>query len=174
MAVFTSIGLAVGASAASAAAVGAGIVGLTGTAISMAGQARAAKDAAKAQREASAAQSRAASVEAQRARIQQAREARIRRAQVLASGTNTGLGTGTSGIGGAIGSISSQMGANIGAINQQQTFADQTSTALQKAADANVKGQQWQMIGGFSQSIFNKEGGFTTIFGGNTSTPAGK
>lgn len=132
-------------------------------------QAKATKQAAAAQREATAAQGRASSVEAQRARIQQVREARIRRAQVLSSGVNAGLGTGTSGIGGAVGSIASQMGENIGSINQQQTFAEQTSTALQQSADYQVKAQKWQMIGNFSKSIFNNQaGGFTTIFGGNT------
>ena len=132
-------------------------------------QSSAAKKQAKAQGEASDAQGRAANVEAQQARIAQVREARIRRGQVVASGTNAGMGVGTSGIGGATGSISSQMGSNIGSINQQQTFADETSAALQKSTDAGVKMQTWQQIGNFSQSIFNQSGGFTTIFGGNTS-----
>lgn len=133
-------------------------------------QAKATKNAANAQREATAAQGRSANVEAQRARIAQVREARIRRAQVLSSGTNAGLGSGTSGMGGAVGSISSQMGSNIGTINQQQTFAEETSAALQKSTDYQVQAQKWQQIGSFSQSIFNQAGGFTTIFGGNTST----
>lgn len=149
-------------------------VGAVATVYSGQQQAKATKKAAAVAREATAAQGRASSVEAQRARIQQVREARIRRAQVLSSGTNAGLGTGTSGIGGAVGSIASQMGENIGSINQQQTFADQTSAALQQAADYQVKAQKWQQIGNFSQSIFTQAGGFTTIFGGNTSTPAGK
>lgn len=131
-------------------------------------QSKAAKQQAAAQREATAAQGRAANVEAQRARIQQVREARIRRAQVISAGTEGGLGTGTSGMGGAVGSISSQAASNIGTINQQQTFAEQTSAALQQATDYGVKAQQWQMIGSFSKSIFDQQGGFTTIFGGNT------
>lgn len=156
MAVFSTIAaVAVGVSAAA-------------TVYSSNKQAKATKQAAAAQREATAAQGRASSVEAQRARIQQVREARIRRAQVLSSGTNAGLGTGTSGIGGAVGSIASQMGENIGTINQQQTFAQETSAALQQSADYQVKAQKWQMIGNFSKSIFNQAGGFTTIFGGNT------
>ena len=132
-----------------------------------------AQDAADAQKEAAAAQGRSAAVEAQQARIKQVREARIRRAQVISSGTNSGMGMGSSGIGGAVGSISSQMGSNIGTINQQQTFAQETSAALQKAADANVTAQGWQMIGNFSQSAFNQAGGFTTIFGGNTNKGVG-
>lgn len=131
-------------------------------------QAKATKQAAAAQREATAAQGRSASVEAQRARIAQVREARIRRAQVLSAGTNAGLGAGTSGIGGAVGSISTQMAENIGTIGQQETFAQETSAALQRSADYQLKAQKWQTIGNFSQSIFNKAGGFTTIFGGNT------
>jgi len=139
------------------------------TAYSGVQQSKAAKKQTQAQGEAADAQGRAANVEAQQARIAQVREARIRRGQVVASGTNAGMGVGTSGIGGATGSISSQMGSNIGSINQQQTFADETSAALQKSTDAGVNAQKWQMIGNFSQSIFNQSGGFTTIFGGNTS-----
>ncbi len=131
-------------------------------------QAQATKQAAAAQREATAAQGRSASVEAQKARIAQVREARIRRAQVISAGTNTGLGAGTSGIGGAVGSISTQMAENIGTINQQQTFAQQTSDALQLSTNKQVEAQKWQMIGQFSKSIFDSAGGFTTIFGGNT------
>lgn len=146
---------------------------LTVSAGSMIMQSQAANRQADAQRAASAAQGRSANVEAQRARIQQVREARLRRAQVVSAAEGSGLGTGTSGVGGAVGSIASQMGSNIGTINQQQTFAEETSVALQKSADAGVEAQQWQMIGNFSQSIFTQQGGMTTIFGGNTSTKAG-
>jgi len=118
-------------------------------------QAKATKKAAQAQQEASAAQSRSAAVESQRARIQQVREARIRRGQVISAGTAAGLGMGTSGLGGAIGSISTQMAENIGTIGQQQTFAQETGTALQESANQQVKAQRWQQIGQFSQSIFN-------------------
>ena len=135
-------------------------------------QAKATKKAAQAQQEATAAQGRSASVEAQRARIAQVREARIRRGQVISAGANAGMGAASSGIGGAVGSIASQMGENIGNIGQQQTFAEETSAALQTSADQQVKAQRWQQIGAFSQSIFKQAGGFTTIFGGNTSTGA--
>lgn len=151
------------------------IASLVVGAASAVGQANAAKKQSKAQRSASEAQSRASSVEAQKSRIAQVREARIRRGQVLASGSQGALGfAGTSGIQGALGSISTQMADNIGSINQQQTFAAETSAALQKATDFGVKAQKFQLIGQVSQSIFQSAGGFTTIFGGNTIPKAGK
>jgi len=147
-------------------------LGAAATVYSGSKQASATKKAAAAQQEASAAQGRSASVDAQRARIAQVREARIRKGQVISAGTSGGLGMGTSGLGGAVGSIASQMGENIGNINQQQTFAQETGAALQESANQQVKAQKWQQIGAFSQSIFQQAGGFTTIFGGNTSTGA--
>lgn len=140
-------------------AVAAAVVGAAATVYSANKTAAAAKQSAAAQREATAAQSRSASVEAQKARISQIREARIRRAQVLSSG-----------IGGAVGSISTQMAENIGTIGQQQTFAQQTTNALQLATDKGLEAQKWQMIGQASKTIFDNAGGFTTIFGGNTPT----
>jgi len=143
---------------------GVAIAAVAVSAFSAVSQYSASKKQAKAQQEASAAQSRAANVESQRARIQQVREARIRRGAITAAGENAGLGAGTSGIGGAVGSVASQMGANIGAINVQQTFADQTSAALQRAADYGVEAQKWQTIGSISGSIFKEAGGSKTIF----------
>lgn len=135
-------------------------------------QRQSAKEAANEQRKAREAQQRAADVEAQRARVQQVREARIRRAQVLASAGNEGLGAGTAGVAGAVGSIGSQAASNIGNINVQQGFAQQASVATQRAADAELEGMEWQQIGNVSQSIFQATGGYTTIFGGNTNKPA--
>ncbi len=134
---------------------GAAVVGAAATVYSGQQQAKATKNAANAQREATAAQARAASVDSQRDRIQQVREARIRRAQVLAASGNEGIGFGSSGTQGAVGSISTQAAANIGSINQQQTFADEASAALQRAADAQVSAQKWQTIGAIGKSIFD-------------------
>lgn len=136
----------------------------------------AAQEQAQAQRESLAAQGRSATVETQRQRIAQIREARIRRAQVLASAGAEGMGLGgTSGVTGAVGSISSQMASNIGTINQQETFAQQATQANMAAADAasrvalyQAKGAQWQSIGGMAGTIFDRAGGWTSIFGGNT------
>lgn len=140
-------------------------------------QAAAAGQQAQAQKESIAAQGRIAQVETQRQRISQVREARIRRAQVIASAGATGLGPGTSAISGATSSITTQESANIGTLNQTQTFAGEASAANQRAADAGAriaeagaKAQQWQTI----NTIFGaKKSDFTTIFGGNTIPKAG-
>lgn len=138
----------------------------------------AAEQQATAQKESLSAQQKMADVEAQRQRIQQVRESRIRRAQILASSGNTGLGVGTSGVSGSISSVGSQAASNIGMINQTQTFAAEASAANQRAADAASRGAQaqataaqWQSIGGFSQSIFKDTGGWNKIFG-TTKIPA--
>lgn len=136
-------------------AVAAIVVGAAVSVYSSNQQAKASKNAANAQREATAAQGRQSSVEAQKERIRQQREARIRRGAIISSGVNSGLGSGSSGIGGSIGSVATQMAENIGTINQTQTFAQETGTALQKAADYNVKAQKWQAIGQIGQSIFS-------------------
>lgn len=138
----------------------------------------AAEQQATAQKESLRAQQKMADVEAQRQRIQQVRESRIRRAQILASSGNTGLGVGTSGVSGSVSSVGSQAASNIGMINQTQTFAAEASAANQRAADAASRGAraqataaQWQSIGGFSQSIFKDLGGWNKVFG-TTKIPA--
>lgn len=130
---------------------------------------------AAAQRESIAAQQRASNVEAARQRMQMAREARIRKSQVLATAGLTGLGAGTAGVSGAVSSIGTQLAANIGTANVLTGFAEQASQANQRAADFSskaathmAKAQQWQQLGAISGSIFDRTGGYTTIFGGNT------
>lgn len=143
-------------------------------------QASAMRDQAEAQKQSEQAKSRMAEVQAARERVSQVREERIRRAQVISSAGNQGLGAGTSGVAGSVSSIGSQAGANIGFINQQETFAGDASKANQNAADAAgragvaaAEGAQWQAIGAFGSSMFKDAGGFTTIFGGNTNKQAG-
>jgi hypothetical protein len=136
----------------------------------------ASKDAARNQRASQEAQNRASQVEGQRARIQQVREARIRRAQILSSTGNEGLGfSGTSGYTGGTGAVTSQAGSNIGYINQRQNQANEISAfnvaagnAMSRANTAGASAQQWQALSGLGMSVFNQSGGFTTIFGGNT------
>ena len=132
---------------------------------------------ASAQKESIAAQQRGANVQAARERMQMAREARIRRSQVLATAGLTGMGAaGTAGVTGAVSSIGAQLGANIGTANVLTGFAEIASQANQQAADFAskasghmAKAQQWQTIGSIGSSIFSQAGGYTTIFGGNTS-----
>jgi hypothetical protein len=165
-----AIGTAIaGMSAGTAAA-----IGLAGTVISAGMSMSAQKKQASAQKNAAAAQARQANLEAQRARIAQVREARIRRANVIQSGTNSGLGAGSSGLGGAVGSISSQESNNLGNIGVAQDFASIIGSNMQTAANQQAKAQTWQSIGGASKSIFDNAGGFTTIFGGNTAIDATK
>jgi hypothetical protein len=123
-----------------------------------------AQQSASAQKKSIAAQQRIADVNAQKERIQAAREARIRRAQILASSGNQGIGAESSGVSGSTSSIGSQLGANIGTINTIQNYAQQASKANQQAADAQAMGAMWQGIGNISGSmtdwtkIFNRNG----------------
>jgi len=162
-------------------------VGLAISAFSTIKQIEASNDAAKgakrqseAAKKAEEARSRQSEVEAQRLRIQQAREGRIRRAQVISATGNEGLGfSGTSGSVGAISSITSQIGSNIGFINQKQGFANEISgfnleaaNQAGKIAQANAKGASFQALGNVGDSIFQSQGGFKTLFGGNTNKGA--
>jgi hypothetical protein len=117
---------------------------------------------AQAQHDANAAQQRQAESEAQRARISQQREARIRRAQVLAS---TGI-SGSSGTAGAIASIGSQEANNINTINQNLGFSQEISAANQRAADASSAATIASTQLAAAESIFGAAypGGLTTIF----------
>jgi len=142
----------------------------------------AAKDQAKEARLAQAAQGRKSEVEAQRAKIKQAREARVRRAQVTSATGNEGLGfSGTSGFVGGVAALSSDAANNVGNIQQDQGFAAEIGAHSQasakfagKSAEAGARAQQWQAIGSFGKSIFKAGGGFTSIFGGNTTDTAGE
>jgi hypothetical protein len=122
------------------------------------------QQAASAQKDSIAAQKKIADAQAAKERIQTAREARIRRAQILASTGNQGVGAASSGPAGAVSSIGSQLGSNIANINTIQNYAQQASKANQQAADAQAMGAMWQGIGNISGSmtdwtkIFNRNG----------------
>ena len=80
----------------------------------------ASKSQAKAQKQSIAAQQRISDAQSARERVQAVREARIRRAQILASTGNQGIAPTSSGPAGAVSSISSQLGSNIANINTIQ------------------------------------------------------
>lgn len=118
-------------------------------------QASAAKKQAQAQNEANRANQAAASAQAARQRVEQARAQRIAAGRAVQAGVNTGGGVDSSKVTGAVSSATSQAAANIGAINVQETFAEQASQALQRAANYGAQAAKWQAIGGFSKSIFS-------------------
>lgn len=137
-------------------------------------QADAQRESADLQKQAEQAKARSAEVESARQRVEQMRQDRIRRAMIEGTTTNQGIGKSTSGVVGSTSSSQSQASSNIGFINQQESFAQAASTAMQGAADATsragvagAEAQQWQMWGGLANKAFDQFGGFTTIFGGN-------
>ena len=130
--------------------------------------AQAASDQADAQKSAQQAQQRASEFQAQRERIKAVREARIQRASMEAGAVASGVGMGSSGVVGAASSMASQLGANIGAQNVQMGFAQMASQANQAAANAAARGTQWQAFGGLSNQVLTSQGGWATIFDGNT------
>jgi len=108
-------------------------------------------------------------VMAQRDRVQQVREARIRRAQVISGAGNAGVGVtgGSSGVSGATSSIQSQMGNNLGTLGTMSSFAQQLSLANQRSADAQsdyykagAQGQMWQSIFGAVGQVAGGVGDF--------------
>lgn len=121
---------------------------------------------ASAQKKSIAAQQKIADAQAARERIQAAREARIRRAQILATTGNQGIGAASSGPAGAISSIGSQLGANIANINTIQNFADKASRANQQAVDAQAMGAMFQTVGNISGSFIKPKApaGWQNIF----------
>lgn len=139
-----------------------GTIAVVGTAVGAATSiystsqaAKASKQQAAAQRDSQAAQGRMSSAEAARSRIQQAREARVKRGQVIGAGSNSGLGSGTTGITGAVGSIGAQLASNVGTINQTESFAAEIGAANQRAADAQGDIMKWQGIGAIGSTIFS-------------------
>lgn len=110
-------------------------------------------------------------VMAQRDRVQQVREARIRRAQVISGAGNAGLSLagGSSGLSGATSSIQSQFGHNLGTLGTMSSFAQQLSLANQRAADAQsqyykagAQGEAWQSIFGTVRQV---AGGVSSFMG---------
>lgn len=156
------IGLALGASAATATAVGISAVGLGVSALGTVQSAAEQRKAAKEQRNANLAQARAAEVSEARNRIQATREARIKRAMIESSAGNQQVGG--SGLAGGTSSVASQFGGNIGYSNTMQSFGAIASAANQKASDAMSSASMWQSVGGLAgnmtnwQSIFNPKG----------------
>jgi len=104
-----SVGLVLGATAGTAAAVGTvAVIGGVGIAGSLIASNKARKQAAKARK----VDQKRAQLSSARSAVEQVRQAQIARASVLQQGVNQGVGDSTAVAGGA-GSISSQAGSNI-------------------------------------------------------------
>lgn len=115
---------------------------------------------AEAQEQANKIQAARANVEAHRDRIKLQREARIRRAQVVAGAANAGVGLSSSGVEGATGSIQSQFGAGIGTLGTMLGFSEQLGAANQELAQGQFqlqKAQQteqlWNTVGSSVMSV---------------------
>lgn len=141
------------------------------TAVSAYKQYEAAQDAADAREEAQEIAGAQQQNRARNQRRQQVREERIRRARILASAENTGVGASSSAIG-ALGALGTNTAANIGFMSSEGRAAQGITSANQSALDAQTRGQMWQGVGQLSSSVFNASGGFGAIGslweGGNT------
>lgn len=138
------------------------VAGLTAVVGAVGGvmQANATAGAAVAQKEVNAiqgAQQQSAAADSRRQRI---REARIRRAQILAESENTGT-TGSSGQIGAIGALSSNLAGLVGSSLGESRANTAVNKYGQKAADFTA---QANAIGAWTNTIQQGLGGFQTIF----------
>jgi len=127
------------------------------------------REIAKARKFSEQAKARQANVESQRARVAVAREARIKRAQLLAS--SGAEGKGSSGIAGASGSIQSQAASNIGFINETEYFSKMSTQANQRIADATqaigesqARTKQFDAVAGVANKAFGGKASLTSIF----------
>lgn len=137
---------------------------------------------AEAQEQANKIQAARANVEAHRDRIKLQREARIRRAQVVAGAANAGVGLSSSGVEGATGSIQSQFGEGIGTLGTMLGFSERLGATNQEVAQGQFqlqKAQQteqlWNQVGSTALSLaggavgaMGGAAGMASMFGGNT------
>lgn len=140
---------------------------LAGLAISAAATAYSMKQqskAAKAQKEAAQQQNNLASLENRKARIKAVREARIKRASMVAEGQAQGAQY-SSGVAGGTSSIGSQLGANIGLANQREAFSTNITNLQNKAVGYQNKAAIGSAVGKIGGNIFSDLGGWDNLFG---------
>lgn len=136
-----------------------GISALVGV-VGAVAQANAASNAASAQREASAIQGAQNQVQGAQSRRQRVREARIRRAQILAASENQGTSS-SSGEVGAIGALNTNLSGLIGTSLGESNAAAGINRNTQRAADFTSQGNT---IGAWTNAIQSGLGGFSSIF----------
>lgn len=118
----------------------------------------ASNEAAKEQKEANkvkTAQQKAADLAAVR---QKAREARIRRAQILANAENAGV-AGSSGETGAVAGVTQNFGIQTAFQAGQSSASSAISGHFNEAAKYEADANRWQMIGSIANSVFGATGG---------------
>ena len=125
-----------------------GILAVAGTAASVAQQRKSGRAQAKSQR----IQQRKADIQAAQGRREAVRQARIRRADILATSANTGAG-GSSAEQGVIGALQSQLGTSLGASFQNQALSGQQSSANIAASRASGQAATFGTIGDLSASF---------------------
>jgi hypothetical protein len=119
----------------------------------------AAKDAKKERDEANKIANAQAQVDNANARRKAAREARVRRAQIIQQSENAGLGTQGSGTVGATGVVNTNLGSNIATASGQTNSINAINKRNQAASDYDFKAGQYQAFG----NIFNSAlGAFST------------
>lgn len=121
------------------------------------------KEAAAQRADATQAQVRGAEVQSRNARVQAIREARIKRAAILAQAEATGAGV-SSGAQGGVSSIESQLASNVGNINVQTGFSQYATNRLGAASASETQASIFQAYAGIGMSAFQASGGFDTIF----------
>lgn len=126
------------------------------------GQLNAAKKASRARNEANNVANAQQANEAADSRRKAVREARIRRAQILQSSENAGLGTQGSGTQGAVSVVNTNLGSANSAASGQSAAATGINRLNQKAADYDFQAAKWGAFGNiFSSALgaFQNTGG---------------
>lgn len=142
-------------------------IGLGLSVIGSVQQAKSEKKAVAAQQASIAEQRKRDAIRAARERAQTAREARIKRAQIMATGYNVGAGVSSGVIGGAQ-AVTSQAASQTGFIGQVQQTTDRANQFQSNAAGYSSDAATWGAISGVGQKVFDYAGGFSTIFGSNS------
>jgi hypothetical protein len=139
------------------------LAGLAITAAATAYSIKQQSTAAKAQKEAAQQQNNLASLENRKARIKAVREARIKRAAMVAEGQAQGAQY-SSGLAGGTSSLGAQLGANIGLANQREGFSQNIANLQNKAITAQNRAGIAGAVGKLGGSIFSDLGGWDNLF----------
>ena len=102
-------------------------------------------------------------IEAARSRVSAIREARRKRAQVIAASQARGVADSAGAIG-AVGGIQTQLGANLSFMDQIQQLTTQANIFRQGAVAARGRAATYGAVASVTGSIFDIKGGFEKMF----------